>query len=173
MNNSGPYSRAEAVLDADTAREVWTSGSDGHRTGRRWLRGSLPEVRHDRTDAGNVRRSAAGTLGVGAKEQETVTLSCSRSAVRPVVVSPLAAKHEGAGSPDEKRQHHDHPVGASGRPGRAPRGAAFGPGPSCSRRIPSVLHLPRWSWTTGSRRCLRSGAGSYPSRPVAARVARR
>ena len=52
----------------------------------------MPEVRHDGTDAGNVRRSATGAVGAGAAEQEMVTLSCSRSAVGPLVVSPLAAR---------------------------------------------------------------------------------
>ena len=82
MNEGGPCLGVEDVLDADTARDVRPCGSDGHRTGRRWLHGSLPEVRHDGTDAGNVRRSATGAVGAGAAEPEMVTLSCSRSASR-------------------------------------------------------------------------------------------
>jgi hypothetical protein len=70
----------EDVLDADTAGAVRPCSPDGHRTGGRRLLGTLPEVRHRGTGAGNVGRSAAGAVGAGAAEQEKVTLSCSRSA---------------------------------------------------------------------------------------------
>jgi hypothetical protein len=45
-------------------------GTDGHRAGRRRLRGALPKVRHYGTGAGNVRRSAMGAVGAGAAEAD-------------------------------------------------------------------------------------------------------
>ena len=56
------------VLDTGTAGTVRPRGPDGSRTGGRRLLGPLPEVRHHGTGAGNVGRSAAGTVGAGAAE---------------------------------------------------------------------------------------------------------
>jgi hypothetical protein len=81
------YRGYEDVLDTDTARAVWPCSPDGHRTGGRWLLCTLPEVRHHGTGSGDVARSARGAVGAGAAEQEKVTLSCPRSAVRPLAAS--------------------------------------------------------------------------------------
>ena len=78
----------EGVFDADTTGAVRPCSPDGHRTGGRRLLGTLPEMRHRRTGAGNVRRSAAGAVGAGAAKQEKVALSCSPSTLWLLLVAP-------------------------------------------------------------------------------------
>ncbi len=68
----------EDVLDTDTTGTVRPRGPDGSSTGGRRLLGTLPEVRHHGTGAGNAGRSATRAVGVGAARSEKVALSCSR-----------------------------------------------------------------------------------------------
>jgi hypothetical protein len=93
----------EGVFNADTTGAVRPCSPDGHGTGGRRLLGTLPEMRHRRTCAGNVRRSAAGAVGAGTAKQEKVALSCSRSTLMASPRLALAAEQVGAGGPGEKR----------------------------------------------------------------------
>ena len=69
------------VLDTGTAGTVRPRGPDGPRTGGRRLLGTLPEVRHHGTGAGNAGRSATSAVGARAARPEKVALSGSRSGV--------------------------------------------------------------------------------------------
>jgi hypothetical protein len=48
-------------------------GADGLRTGGRRLRGTLPQVRDDWANSGDLRRSAASAVGAGAAQPKIAT----------------------------------------------------------------------------------------------------
>ena len=78
VGHRGYHREYKDVLDTGTAGTVRPRGPDGPRMGGRRLLGTLPEVRHHETGAGNAGRSATSAVGVGAARPEKVALSCSR-----------------------------------------------------------------------------------------------
>jgi hypothetical protein len=108
---------------------------------------------------------------------------------RPIVCSCSRILRRAKGAKGVKAHSALSPVGSLARLGRAPLRCglslrapipvcpstddAFGPSPSCSRRIPEPPCPRRWSWSSRSRRYPRLDGRSFPSGCAAAHATQR